>query len=138
MAITTRTSGTATIVKLDGVLMADRGVPEFAETIGRLLETGHPQIVLNWDLLYADGAGVDEIVKAYSKAIRLGATIKLVMPLRIGWADLPTITKLLTLFNAYEDEATAISRYPLLTRYPPRRKLSGHSVRQPGALGKVS
>ncbi len=106
-----RRCGSVTIVKLDGFLTADRGVPEFVETIGRLLESGHTQVVLNWDLLYADGAGVHEIVKVYGTAIRLGATTKLVVPQRIGWADLMTITKLLALFGAYEDEATAIAAF---------------------------
>ncbi len=112
MEITTRMSGTVTVVELAGKLSADRGVAEFAETIRGLLDNGQTRIVVNCeDVPYFDSAGIGELVKAYIAVSRRGGTIKL-MHLRKGfWGGLLAITKLLTIFDTFDDEAQAIASF---------------------------
>ena len=112
MAITTRTSGTVTIVELRGKMTADRGVAQFAETIRGLLDNGQTRIVVNCeDVPYLDSAGSGELVKAYIAVSRRGGAIKL-MHLRTGfWGGLLTITRLLTIFDTFDDEAKAIASF---------------------------
>jgi len=111
MAITQRQDGEVTILDLDGVLMADRGVPEFRETIRTLLEQGRTQILLNYDLLYMDDAGLDEILKAHATVTKHGGMIKLsglTRPNRFpGLAGF----NLLAVLEVHEDELKALASF---------------------------
>jgi anti-anti-sigma regulatory factor len=111
MAITTRSSGTVTVVKLDGKLTSDDGATEFGDTVRTLLENGRRQILLNYDLVYVDSAGMAEFKKAYFVASGQGATIKIVVPKRVGQLGLINGAMLLTLFDSYDDEAQAIASF---------------------------
>ena len=111
MAITQRQDGEVTILGLDGVLTADRGVHEFRETIPSLLEQGRTQILLDYDLLHMDDAGLDEILMAHATVTKHGGTMKLSgLTKRIG-PGLIDIAGLLTVFNVYEDESKAIASF---------------------------
>jgi anti-anti-sigma regulatory factor len=111
MAITTRTSGTVTIVKLEGKLTADDGVAEFGETIRTLLENGSKQIVLNCDWVYVDGAGIHEIVKTDAEAKHHGAAIKVTLSRQTGCPVCSGVIKILTIFETFDDEAEAIASF---------------------------
>jgi anti-sigma B factor antagonist len=112
MAITTRTSGTVTIVKLEGKVTADRGVREFADTIRSLVADGHARIVVNCiDLPDADDAWIEEMGKAYASAHAQGGTVKIVWNLKVGWGSLAGVTKLLTIFETFDTEAAAIASF---------------------------
>jgi anti-anti-sigma factor len=113
MAITTRMSGTVTIVQLQGMMTADHGVREFGDRIRTLLENGHTHIVVNCaDVPHFDSAGLSEFVKAYTAVSLRGGAIK-ILHLRKGfWVwSLMAITKLLPIFETYDDEAAAIASF---------------------------
>ena len=113
MEITTQMSGDITVVSLHGAFTADHGVPEFAETMRRLIEGGHSRIVVNCQAMsQAADAWLTEMVRAYTVAARNGGTIKITsIPKRIGFFDLLLVTKLSTLFELSDTDAEAFASF---------------------------
>ena len=113
MEITTRMSGDITVVSLRGAFTADHGVPEFAETMRRLIEDGHLRIVVNCQAMsQAADAWLTEMVRVDTVAARNGVSIKISsIPKRVGFFDLVLVTKLLTLFETYDTDADAIASF---------------------------
>jgi hypothetical protein len=110
MPITTRTSGTVTVVKLSGLLTADDGATELRDTLHTLIENGHIQIVLNCDTFIPDTV-MTEIVRAYAAVRRREGTIKVTLGRRIGAPGLLRTTQFLTIFEPYDDEEQAIASF---------------------------
>ena len=111
MTITERRNGPVTILDLKGKFTLDDGVGEFRDTIRTLLEHGNTQILLNYDVVYMDSAGLAELVNAYVTVRNQGGTIKLLnLTKRIG-PGLHVITRLLTVFENYGDERQALASF---------------------------
>lgn len=111
MPITTRTSGTVTILELPRLFTSDHGVDELPETVRSLLQRGCRRFLVNMDVNYIDEAGINEIINAYKAVQRHGGTIKLLNPFRRIGPGLTVICKLLLVFEAYDDEAKAIASF---------------------------
>jgi hypothetical protein len=112
MEITTRTSGDVTIVALRGAFTADHGVPEFAETMRRLIEEGRTRFVVNCNDQYsAEDAWIDAMVRAVGAAHARGGAVRIAWKSKIGWGSLVSVTKLLAVFDTYATEAEAIARF---------------------------
>jgi len=112
MSITKRQQGDVAILDLGGKLTLDDGVSEFRDTIRTLLEQGKKQILLNLDRVpYMDAAGVDELVKSWRTVNEHGGILKIVnLTKRIG-PGLLVIPKLLTVFEAFDDEQKALASF---------------------------
>jgi anti-sigma B factor antagonist len=85
--------------------ITDENDAQFAEAVRALLEAGPRRLVLDLvDVPWIDSIGLAAIVQAYTSTRRLGGDLKL---LRVGLRNrqLLTITKLLTVFEAYDTEA---------------------------------
>jgi anti-sigma B factor antagonist len=75
--------------------------------VTRLVDSGKTKIILNLaDVPYVDSAGLGEIVRCYTTVSRKGGQLKLVN-LTKKIKDLLAITKLLTVFEAYDSEEEA-------------------------------
>ena len=84
--------------------ITDENDAQFAEAVRALLEAGPRRLVLDLvDVPSVDSIGLAAIVQAYTSARRHGGDLKL---LRLGSRNrqLLTITKLLTVFEAYDTE----------------------------------
>ena len=81
------------------------------DKINSLILQNRKRILLNLaDVPYIDSAGLGEIVRTYTTVSRQGGALKLVnLTKRI--TDLLSITKLLTVFEAYDSEPEALKGF---------------------------
>ena len=109
--INQRESGGVTILDLSGKITIGEGSTRFREAVRRLMEQDKKLVLLNFaDVNYVDSSGIGELVSAYTTLSNQGGKLKLLnLPKRIR--DLLRITKLLTVFETYEDETTAIQSF---------------------------
>ena len=111
MKTSTRQVNGVTIVDLSGRITLGEGSVVLRETIRDLLGKGDKKILLNLgDVSYIDSSGIGELVSAYTTARNQGGELKL-LNLTKKVHDLLQITKLYTVFDVKDDEATAISSY---------------------------
>ena len=111
MKIEERTVGDVTILDLKGKMLIGEGDELLREKINGLVEDGKSKIVLNLaDVPYVDSAGLGEIVRCYTTVSRKDGKLKL-LNLTKRIEDLLSITKLLTVFEAYESEDEAVKSF---------------------------
>ena len=111
MQIEQRTVGSVMILDLKGKITLGEGDEALKDKINSLILQGHKQMLLNFgDVPYIDSAGLGEIVRTYTTVSRQGGQLKLVnLTKRI--TDLLSITKLLTVFETFDNEAEALKSY---------------------------
>src|SRR5712691_6738339 len=103
-----RQAGDVTILDMDGRITIGEGSVALRSAIRRELEEGKKNIVLNLaGVGYIDSSGIGELVSSYTGINKEGGQLKL-LSLTEKLRDLLTITKLLTVFDAYETEPDAI------------------------------
>lgn len=100
-----------TILDLKGKMTLGEGDELLKDKINSLMNQGRGKILLNLEgVPYIDSAGLGEIVRTYTTVSRQGGTMKLVnLTKRI--TDLLAITKLLTVFETYDNESEALKSY---------------------------
>ena len=103
--------------KVDGVVLLDMsGKLTIGEPVLLLRETlrthsgeGERKFILNLgDVSYIDSSGLGELVSSYTTIRNKGGDVKL-LKLTSKTKDLLQMTKLLTVFDVYDDETAAIS-----------------------------
>jgi anti-sigma B factor antagonist len=111
MKINERAVEGVTILDLHGKMLIGEGDELLREKINSLVENGTEKIVLNLaEVPYVDSAGLGEIVRCYTTVSRKNGELKLLhLTKRIH--DLLSITKLLTVFDTYEDEASVVKSF---------------------------
>ena len=111
MKIEERAVDGVTILDLHGKMLIGEGDELLREKINSLVENGTEKIVLNLaEVPYVDSAGLGEIVRCYTTVSRKNGELKLLnLTKRIH--DLLSITKLLTVFDTYEDEASVVKSF---------------------------
>jgi anti-sigma B factor antagonist len=111
MKIDERTVGEVTVLDMQGKLLIGEGDELLREKINNLVESGKTKILLNLgDVPYMDSAGLGEVVRCYTTVSRKDGKLKLVN-LTKRLRDLLSITKLLTVFETYEDEGEAVQSF---------------------------
>ena len=106
-----RQAGDVTVLDLDGKITIGEGSVSLRGAIRRLVEEGKKKILLNLSgVSYVDSSGIGELVSSYTTTSSKGGQLKL-LNLTQKIHDLLTITKLLTVFDVYEDEATALNSF---------------------------
>ena len=99
------------IVDLSGRITIGEGTLTLKETVRALLQKSEPKILLNLgDITYIDSSGIGELVSSFTMAGKKGGKLKL-LNLTKKVHDLLSITKLLTVFEVFDDEATAIKSF---------------------------
>lgn len=100
-----------TILDMTGRLVLDQGDEIFRDCVTGLLARGHNQILVNLkDVTYVDSAGVGALVGKMLSVRRAGGDLKL-LNLTPRSNRVMTITKLLTVFEAFSDEAEAVRSF---------------------------
>jgi len=108
LSINKRQCGDVTVLDLKGNITINSGSDVLSETIKKLLEHGSFNILLNLKrVVYVDSAGLGNLISGYNCVTKEGGQIKLVN-LTNRVRDLMIITKLLTVFDVYDDEASAL------------------------------
>ncbi|MBV9405760.1 MAG: STAS domain-containing protein [Acidobacteriaceae bacterium] len=113
MALTakTRRVGNVAIVDLNGKVTLGENTGILRDELKSLLAQGNKHIILNMkDVSYVDSAGLGELVGAYTTATNQGGAVKL-LHLQGKMRDLMQITKLHTIFPAFEDEQQAVASF---------------------------
>ena len=109
--INERRVGNVTILDIDGNLRLGEGSANIHKAIRRLLEEGHNRILLNLArVAYIDSSGLGELVAAHVATGKSGGEIKL-LHLTQRVRELMTITKLVTVFEAWETESEALASF---------------------------
>jgi len=111
MNIATRTVDAVTIVDLDGTLKLGEDTEQLRTHIRGFLDAGSKKILLNMqDVHQLDSSGVGELVRAFATARSREGQLKL-LNLTKRLHDLLSVTKLLTVFETFEDERRAIDSF---------------------------
>jgi len=111
MKVTTRQVDGVTILDLSGRITLGEGSVQLRDAIRDLLAKGSKLILLNLaDVNYIDSSGIGELVSAYTTVRNQGGELKL-LNLTKKVHDLLQITKLYTVFDVKDDEASAIASY---------------------------
>jgi anti-sigma B factor antagonist len=109
--ISERQAGDVTVLDMSGKITIGEGSVALRTAIRRLLEEGKKRILLNLaGVGYIDSSGIGELVSSYTAINKDGGQLKL-LNLTQKLRDLLTITKLLTVFDVYEDEAEALNSF---------------------------
>lgn len=111
MDIKERVVGGVSILDLSGKIVLGEGDVQVKDRIKDLLGDGQRRILLNLaEVNYIDSAGLGTLIGSYTTAKRDGGSLKLVnLTKRIK--DLLAITKLITVFETFENEAEALASF---------------------------
>jgi anti-sigma B factor antagonist len=94
-----------------GRVTLGEGSSVFRETLRELVSKGHKKVLLNLaDVSYIDSSGIGELVSGFTTVTNQGGQLKL-LNLNKRVQDLLQITKLYTVFEVFEDEATAVRSF---------------------------
>lgn len=111
MELSRRDIGPVTVLDLSGKLTLSEGAGRLKEKVSSLVFEDRKHIILDLaHLSYLDSAGLGEMVACYSTATKGGGKVKLANTTG-KIKDLLTITKLLTVFDAYDSEAEAVASF---------------------------
>lgn len=109
--ISERQAGDVTILDMDGKVTIGEGSVALRSAIRRLLGEGKKKILLNLgNVSYVDSSGIGELVSSFTAVNKEGGQLKL-LNLTQKIQDLLAITKLLTVFDVYENESDALGGY---------------------------
>jgi len=111
MTIQERASGAVTILDLEGKLVLGDGDSLLKDKIHSLVFQGRKLIVLNLGgVSYVDSSGLGALVASSITAKSNGGQIKL-LSLTKRLQDLLSISKLLTVFDSFDNEADAVKSF---------------------------
>src|SRR5690242_11779942 len=106
-----RLAGDVSVVDLSGRLTLGEGSGLVRNTIKDLVTSGRKNILLNLkNVTYIDSAGLGELVGAYASVTNVGGNIKL-LNVQSKVHDLLQVTKLYTVFAAFDDEPEALRSF---------------------------
>jgi anti-sigma B factor antagonist len=106
-----RQAGDVTILDLSGDVRMGEGSISLRDAIRKLGDEGKKKVLLNLaGVKYVDSSGIGELIANYTTISRQGGQLKL-LKLTDRVQNLLVITKLLTVFDAYDDEAEALKSF---------------------------
>ena len=109
--MTARQVGDVTVVDAVGRITLGDGASTFRDTVRDLAAAGQKKLLLNLaEVSYIDSSGIGEMVSVYTTVSGQGGQVKL-LNLNKRVKDLLQITKLYTIFEVFEDEASAVRSY---------------------------
>ena len=111
LTIATREVDGVIILDLSGRITLGEGSVQLRDAIRSLISKGSKNILLNMgDVNYIDSSGLGELVSAFTTAKNQQADVKL-LNLTKKVHDLLQLTKLYTVFDIKDDEASAIASF---------------------------
>jgi anti-sigma B factor antagonist len=111
LTLTERLVNEVTVLDLSGRITLGEGSVMLREKVMELLAAGRKMILLNLaDVQQVDSSGLGELVSAYTSLKSNGGKFKLVN-LQIDVYNLLQLTRVFPLFDAREDEDSAIASF---------------------------
>lgn len=111
MKIERRKKGNITILDLKGKILVGDGIDELRESINESIKQKETNLLLNFkDVPYLDSTGLGEVVRSYTSLQKEGGAVKIVN-LTNKVKDLLSVTKLITVFETFEDEDKAVESF---------------------------
>jgi anti-sigma B factor antagonist len=108
LTVSERRCGQMTVLDLEGSVTLGDGTATLRRETRRLIAEGRADILLNLsDVRYVDSSGLGEMVAALAAARRAGGRVAL-LGLSPNVREVFAVTRLLTVFDIYEDEAGAL------------------------------
>jgi anti-sigma B factor antagonist len=109
--MSSRQVGDVTVVDATGRITLGEGASVFRDVIRDLAAKGNKKILVNLaDVSYIDSSGIGEMVSSFTTVTNHGGQLKL-LSLTKRVKDLLQITKLYTVFEVFEDEASAVRSF---------------------------
>jgi anti-sigma B factor antagonist len=113
--ITERRSGSVTVLDLKGNIRLGEGNIELHNILRFLVEKGEKRVLLNLgEVTYIDSSGLGELVAGYTTLQKNGGELK-ILRLTERVRELMVITKLLTVFDVFDNEDEAINSFPAVS-----------------------
>ena len=117
MTIQERIVSDVAIVRISGRVTLTEGTPEVDDVLQRLVQQGHVRIVLDLEEVpYIDSTALGSLLRTHATVSRRGGAMKL-LNVKGHVRELLELTRLLTVFEAFDSEAEAIAS---VTSTPPR------------------
>ncbi len=111
MEMKKRTVNDVIIIDMVGKITLGEGTAALRNEVRNLLKEGSKKIILNLgEVNYVDSSGIGELVSAFTTTANQGGRLKL-LNLTKKLHELLSITKLLTVFEVYEDEEEALKSF---------------------------
>src|SRR5580658_7695258 len=109
--LNTRQVGDVTVIDISGRVILGEGSSAIREAMRDLTTKGHKKSLLNLsEMSYIDSTGIGELVAGFTNATDAGGTVKLV-GLTKHVKDVLQISRLYTVFEAHDDEASALRSF---------------------------
>lgn len=108
--VQTRDTGEVTILEIRGRVTLGEGASLLREAIRHTLNHNTRVIIDLAEVTYIDSTGLGELVGGWVSARNRGADIKL-LHIKSQIKDLLQVTKLLTVFECFDDEAAAVASF---------------------------
>ena len=109
--LTTRQVGDVTVIDVAGRITLGEGSSVLRDALRDLVTKNQKKILLNLgEVSYIDSSGIGELVSGFTTVTNGGGGLKL-LNLNKRVKDLLQITKLYTVFDVHEDEASAIRSF---------------------------
>lgn len=106
-----RQAGDVTILDLSGEVRIGDSSVALRESVRNLADQGKKKLLLNLaGVKYIDSSGIGELIANYTTISRQGGQLKL-LNLTDRIQNLLVITKLLTVFDSYDNEAEALKSF---------------------------
>ncbi len=111
MKLSSRLSGQVTVLDLEGKILLGEGDIAIKQAVDELLAKGRKQLLLNLAKVpYIDSAGLGQIIRCFTAIRKAGGSLKLLSP-NPRVVDLLTVTKLVNVFDWYNDESAALASF---------------------------
>ena len=109
--LSSRQVGDVTVIDAAGRITLGEGASAFRDMIRDLAAKGNKKLLLNLgDVSYIDSSGIGEMVSGFTTVTNNGGQLKLVgLSKRVK--DLLQITKLYTVFEAFDEEPEAVRSF---------------------------
>src|SRR6185369_2720556 len=110
--ITTRQSGPVAILDLEGQIRLGETNANLHKAVRELVDGGEKNVLLNLAKVTGiDSSGLGSLVAAHATLEKNGGEMKL-LNLNDRVTELMMITKLLTVFDVFDNEAEAVASFP--------------------------
>lgn len=111
LEVTERQAGDVTILDMSGSVRMGEGAIALRNSIRGLIDGGKKKMLLNLGgVKNIDSSGIGELIANYTTVSRDGGQLKL-LNLTDKIQNLLVITKLLTVFDSYDNEAEALNSF---------------------------
>jgi anti-sigma B factor antagonist len=99
------------IVDISGQLRLGEGTGKLRNVVTQLVQDGYKKILLNLaGVIHIDSAGIGELMMNYTTLSNQGGELKL-MNLNKNVRNLLQVTRLYTIFDVHDDQASAIRAF---------------------------